>query len=161
MQWSKRLLDEARIPDGKTKLTLTDPDTRGLVFEVRNSGRSFYYRYTHEGRQRTVALGPYPALSIADARRKAEELKRQSMLGIAPPEIEAAETAPTIAQFWDEVYWPHIQLHHKNKIGIRSAYTIHVGKKFGTLRMDAITKLMVRDWTNSLVRRGFPKRSAA
>jgi integrase len=102
-----------------------------------------------------VALGPYPALSIADARRKAEELKRQSMLGIAPPEIEAAETAPTIAQFWDEVYWPHVQLHHKNKIGIRSAYTIHVGKKFGTLRMDAITKLMVRDWTNSLVRRGF------
>ncbi len=156
MQWSKRLLDEARIPDGKTKLTLTDPDTRGLVFEVRNSGRSFYYRYTHEGRQRTVALGPYPALSIADARRKTEELKRQMLVGEDPLAARDRERqVPTIGQFWDEVYWPHIQLHHKNKLGIRSAFSIHIGKKFGTTRMDAITKLMVRDWTNSLVRRSF------
>ena len=154
MQWSKRLLDAARIPDGKTKLTLTDPEMRGLVFEVRASGRSFYYRFTHEGRQRTVALGPYPLLSIAEARKKAEELKRRSLNGIAPSEGDAAADAPTIAQFWDDIYWPHIQLHHKNKAGIRSAYTIHIGKKFGAVRMDAITKLMVRDWTNGLVRRG-------
>jgi len=156
MQWSKRLLDEARIPDGKAKLTLTDPETRGLVFEVRPTGSSFYYRYTHEGRQRTVALGPYPTLSIADARRKAEELKRQALMGEDPlAERDRVRQVPTIARFWAEVYWPHVELHHKNKRGIRSAYLNHIGKRFDGVRMDRISKLMVREWTNDLVARGY------
>lgn len=80
MQWTKQTLSELTIPEGKRKLFITDPETKGLIFEVREHSRSFYLRYTFEGKQHTVALGPFPTLSLADARRKAEELKRKVLI---------------------------------------------------------------------------------
>ena len=90
MMWTKQTLSEMTIPKGKRKLVITDPDTRGLIFEVREQSRSFYLRYSFEGKQRTVALGPFPTLSLADARRKAEDLKRKVYMGENP--LEAKQT---------------------------------------------------------------------
>lgn len=105
--WTKQTLSEMTIPEGKRKLVITDPDTRGLIFEVREQSRSFYLRYSFEGKQRTVALGPFPTLSLADARRKAEDLKRKVYMGENP--LEAKQTKreiPTFNEFFRDVYQP-------------------------------------------------------
>jgi integrase len=150
--WTKQTLSEMIIPKGKRKLVVTDPDTRGLIFEVREQSRSFYLRYSFEGKQRTVALGPFPTLSLADARRKAEDLKRQVYMGENP--LEAKQTKreiPTFNEFFRDVYQPYSKAHHKRSREIDGLYKNHVGKRFGTRRMNEVTKLMVRHWVNDLI----------
>jgi len=37
MQWTKHNLLDVSVPNGKRKLVLTDPETRGLVLEIRDA----------------------------------------------------------------------------------------------------------------------------
>ena len=48
-------------------------DGEGLYLRVRPSGKVWIYRYKQAGRQTKLSLGPYPAVSLATARRKARE----------------------------------------------------------------------------------------
>jgi integrase len=47
-------------------------DGRGLYLQVKNGGRSWVFRYTLNGKARYMGLGPYPGVSLAEARRGAE-----------------------------------------------------------------------------------------
>lgn len=156
MQWTKQTLSELTIPEGKRKLFITDPETKGLIFEVREHSRSFYLRYTFEGKQHTVALGPFPTMSLADARRKAEELKRKVYMGENPLEMKQTQReVPTFNEFFRDVYHPFSKAHHKRSRAIEGMFRNHVGKRFGTRRMNEVTKLMVRHWANDLLNKGY------
>lgn len=156
MQWTKQNLAQVTLPEGKRKLVLTDPTTKGLVLEVREQSKSFYLRYTFDGRQRMLSLGPYPTLSINDARRIAEDLKRKVYMGEDPLAKKTTwRNCPTFNQFFDEVYEPFSKVHHKRNKEILSLYRNHVGKRFGTKRMGDITRLMVRQWANDLIEQGY------
>lgn len=97
MQWTKQSLTQACVPEGKCKLVLTDPESKGLVLEIREHSRPFFLRYTFEGKQRTTALEPFPTLSLADARNRAEELKRKVLLGEDPLGAKQAQREiPTV-----------------------------------------------------------------
>lgn len=154
--WTTTKLKEITVPEGKKKVTLTDPQTRGLVYEVRPAGRSFYLRYTHEGRQRTIPLGPFPTLGIADARKKAEELKRRIYMGYDPLGEKHKKTcSPTVREFFTKVYLPYSKNQHRDPYGNQSLFQHHIGPRFGSKRMNEITKLMVRNWTNDLLDKGY------
>ena len=62
------------------------PDGRGLHLQVRNGGRSWVFRYMLDGNARYMGLGPYPDVSLADARREAEVCRRLLRQGIDPIE---------------------------------------------------------------------------
>ena len=48
----------------------------GLNLEIRPSGsKAWYLRYRENGRERTLVLGRYPAISLSDAKNKRDELK--------------------------------------------------------------------------------------
>ena len=154
--WTHSLLAELAVPDGKTKVTLTDPETRGLVFEARPAGRSFYLRYSFEGRQRTIPIGPFPILSIADARKRATELKRSIFMGADPLAEKHEKTrCPTITDFFRDVYLPYSNGHHRDKYGCSSLFKHHIGPRFGSKRMNEVTKLMIRNWTRDLMDAGY------
>ena len=56
------------------RYTLCDGD--GLNLEIRPSGSKVWYlRYRENGRERTLVLGRYPAMSLSDARAKRDALK--------------------------------------------------------------------------------------
>lgn len=58
---------ETAKPDPAADRYLWDGD--GLGLKVAPNGRkSFVYRYTYAGRRRTMTLGPYPVVGLADAR---------------------------------------------------------------------------------------------
>ena len=64
---------------------LTDGD--GLQLRVRASGSmiwNFNYREPVTKNRLNMALGPYPALSLANARKKAQEARELLALGIDP-----------------------------------------------------------------------------
>jgi integrase len=66
-------------------------DGEGLFLRVRPSGKAWIYRYKHEGRQTKLSLGPYPAVSLAGARKKAREEASKRASGIDPKEARRIE----------------------------------------------------------------------
>ena len=50
-------------------------DGGGLFLDVRDTGKSWVYRYKVGQKQRKMGLGAYPAVSIKEARLKAAEAR--------------------------------------------------------------------------------------
>jgi len=64
-------------------------DGEGLQFEVKGGSRRWTFSYMFEGRQRELAIGKYPTMSLADARAKRAELRDAKDRGIDPRTVLA------------------------------------------------------------------------
>ena len=70
---------------------ITDGQVPGLVLLVQPTGaKSFAVRYSRAGRVMKVTLGPYPALSLAEARRRALGIAASVANGADPAEEKKA-----------------------------------------------------------------------
>src|SRR3954447_3494123 len=78
----------ASLKDGKHR------DGQGLQFEVKGGSRRWTFTYMFEGRQRELAIGKYPAMSLAEARAKRAELREPKDRGIDPRCPLAGATVP-------------------------------------------------------------------
>ena len=60
-------------------------DERGLFLEVNPTGSKLWrYRYLLHGKDKRIALGSYPAVGLADARKKRDEIQQQIAKGTDP-----------------------------------------------------------------------------
>lgn len=60
-------------------------DERGLYIEVRPGGSKLWrLKYRHAGKEKRLALGVYPEVGLAEARRKRDEARQQIRDGIDP-----------------------------------------------------------------------------
>ena len=59
-------------------------DAQGLYLHVKEAGKYWRLAYRFGGKQKTLALGVYPAVSLANARRKRDEAREQLALGADP-----------------------------------------------------------------------------
>ena len=156
MTWTNKFIADLDLPTGKTKVTSTDPETTGLMVEVRITSRRFFYRYSIGGRTKTIPIGKFPVISVADARKRANDLSRQIMMGYDPLEQKRLHRSiPTISHFFKTYYIPFSKHHHRSTLGNESLYRHHIGPRVGQKRMDQITKLMVRQWFNDLSDQGY------
>ena len=64
-------------------------DGRGLYLQVKNGGKSWVFRYMLNGKSRYMGLGPYPGVTLAEARREAEGCRK--LLGDGTDPIEARQ----------------------------------------------------------------------
>lgn len=81
----------------KTRKTGLHADGGGLYLQVTGAGaRSWVYRFTLGGKTREMGLGSLQAVSLAQARQKATECRRQCAEGIDP--IEARNAARSAAR---------------------------------------------------------------
>ncbi len=78
----------ASLKDGKHR------DGQGLQFEVKGSSRRWTFSYMFGGRQRELAIGKYPAMSLANARAKRAELRDAKDRGIDPRTVLAGTAVP-------------------------------------------------------------------
>jgi integrase len=74
-------------------------DGGGLYLRVSATGaKSWVFRYQLDGKRRDMGLGPYPEISLAEARGKATERRKQRHDGIDPLDAkEAQEQAQRLA----------------------------------------------------------------
>ncbi|MDZ4164312.1 MAG: integrase arm-type DNA-binding domain-containing protein [Smithellaceae bacterium] len=89
-------------------------DGGGLFLLVTpKGGRLWRMKYRYEGKEKLLALGSYPEISLADARGRRDEARRQIAKGIDPGAVrkamKQAETAETetfevIAREWHEKF---------------------------------------------------------
>lgn len=72
-------LKEVQIRNLRPKAAIFQcTDERGLYLEVHPNGSKLWrYKYRHVGKQKRLALGRYPEVSLADARRRRDDARRQ------------------------------------------------------------------------------------
>src|SRR5712672_1024529 len=76
------------------RIEITDLRCAGLVFRVTPGGaRSWCYRFRdpRSGRSSRVGLGPYPVVSLAQARTQAETMRGEVAAGSNPIETKRRE----------------------------------------------------------------------
>lgn len=60
-------------------------DERGLYLEVHRSGSKLWrYKYSHLGKDKRIALGRYPEVGLAEARRKRDDARQKLNEGVDP-----------------------------------------------------------------------------
>jgi len=77
------MLTQLQITAAKPKAEpYTLADGQGLALFVQPSGAKLWrFRYRYGGTAKTLHIGPWPNVSLADARRNVARLERQSPLG--------------------------------------------------------------------------------
>lgn len=89
-------------------------DGEGLFLLVTpQGGKYFRLKYRYDGKEKLLALGTYPEISLADARQRRNEARRQIAHGIDPgvfrkaqkrAKTEEKETFEVIAREWHEKF---------------------------------------------------------
>src|SRR3974390_2960218 len=69
-------------------------DSSGMYLLVTpNGGKCWRLKYRFGGKEKVLALGTYPEISLADAREKRDTARKQIATGIDPGEVKKAQKA--------------------------------------------------------------------
>ena len=92
-------------------------DGGGLYLLINKGGKYWRFKYRHLGKEKLSALGVYPQVSLADARKKRDELKKQISDGLDPNShkkevqrkktVESNNTFQSLALEWYEEIHSH------------------------------------------------------
>ena len=72
-------------------------DGVGMYLLVKAGGKYWRMDYTHEGKRKTLAIGVYPAVGLAKARKRRESAREQLAEGIDPSAAKREEKAVKLA----------------------------------------------------------------
>ncbi|MBT8603055.1 integrase arm-type DNA-binding domain-containing protein [Polynucleobacter paneuropaeus] len=90
-------LDYQTVKNIKTAGRYTDALVKGLHIWVKpNLNKYWIFRYTHQGKQHNISLGPFPALTIAEARIKAQKARDELDKGVNP--VATKNTSKTLKE---------------------------------------------------------------
>ncbi len=143
----------------KTAQTGLHNDGYGLYLKVTDGdARSWIFRFKIGGRTRDMGLGPYPEISLADAREKAADARKLTRQGIDPIEARRADGGAAKGMTFDKAAAAYIQAH---KAGWRGARTAHrwqseleryaypaFGKRdVATVTVDDVLRILAPIWT--------------
>lgn len=153
MHWTMAYLQRTEIPQGKTKLTLPDPETPNLYFEVRQKSRSFVYRRTKAGKAISRTIGKFPETSINEARQAVRVLRKKDFAAL-PTQRSSTSGSPKLSAFVQDHFIDYTTLRHKDFAPNLANYRNHIHPSLGQLRLSEINKLSVYRWMNQLVSSG-------
>jgi len=109
---TEAVVREAAVTEGRD-YQIFDSEVRGFAVCIYRSGsRAFTLDYRHAGRQRRMTFGRWPEWSVAAARTRAKELRREIDAGDDPlANRTAMREAPRVTDLIDryvEVHLPHL-----------------------------------------------------
>lgn len=137
---------------------ISDPMTRGLQIRVAAQRVRFCYRYRINGTQRVITIGPFPELSLNDARARAMELGRLVLGGQDPHEARAIDNdVPRLSDFFWQHYLPNVKLLKRSWALDESAFRIHLEPHFGSKNMNSINPAHVKKFTERKMSEGLSR----
>ena len=121
---------------------LWDSDGFGILIGKRR--RTFFYRYSFNGKRKLMTLGQYPVISLQEAHKEAAEARLKVKRGIDPgAEIKdakaARKAAPTIAEAIKELYDEELINKRSGKETLR-ILSYDVIPHWGSLKVADITR---------------------
>jgi integrase len=141
------------LPEGKTKVRVFDSQLPGFILEQRATGHTFYLRYRDERRRsREIKIGNLGLVTLDQARRKAEELKAGVSLGADPlAERERRRAIPTLAEFAQDRYLPHIKDRLRSYNSVEAQFRHRIIPILGRKALDEITQADIADLRRRLI----------
>ncbi len=146
-----------KLTDAKLR-NLSEPgkhfDGGGLYLDLTKAGGRYWrMKYRHGGKEKLLALGVYPAVSLKEARARADEARQQLQAGGDPGEVrkearakaehEAVNTLEAVAEDWlkhQAGRWEPLTMTR-----IRASLKGHVFKKLGARPLASIKPREVMD----------------
>jgi integrase len=142
MLLNARAVQSARCPDGKIKCDVFDIGCKGLMLEVRaTGGKTYYLRYSDKrGRIRQLRLADSQDISLVQARRLADAKRAEIAMGKDPAEEKQIQRSiPTLRQFMQERYLPHIKSYKRAWLADDSYLRNHILPALGSKYLDELT----------------------
>jgi integrase len=152
-------------PDGKKRGEYCDEDRSGLYIEVRATSPghgTFYLRY--RGDQNKTChqkLGRTTDITLAEARKKARQLKAEIQLGADPRgQAKATKAVSTFDDFFEGHYLPFVKPRKRSWKRDEELYRLRIKGVFGSKRLNEITRLQVQNFQAALVAQGLAPATA-
>ncbi len=141
-----QLVRSAVCPTGKSKLDLFDSSTKGLMLEIRPTGRKTYYlRYQDERKkQHQHRIGDAQDLTLVMARKEAAKLRGKIAVGqdVKAEKIRLKEI-PTVAALINDRYLPYAKTYKRSWATDECLLRNHIIPTFGHLHLDQVRKSAV------------------
>lgn len=139
-------LTEANIRAAKAGDVLNDAKVRGLHLRCNGERKSFllFYR-TKAGQQRRPKLGDWGSITLAQARKVAQEMLAEVAAGRDPSGARSeARAEPTVTDLWAE-YWKRHGSKKKTGASDERRWRKHIEPKLGRLKLSEVSYSMVAD----------------
>jgi integrase len=147
-------------PPATGRVELRDMGCRGLALRITaNDVRSWTFRYTDQlGRDGRVALGRYPDVSLAAARSRADEMRREVAGGVNPVAVKRKDRAEagskTFQHLADRYMKEHALRHKRSADGDERNLRKHILPKWGKRRYADIARADVIEIVEGLITDG-------
>jgi len=147
---------QALAPQPTKQVDYIDERMPGFGIRVSPAGRkSWIVLYRFHGKMRRVTLGPYPYVSLADARQKAKSIVSQVVQGADPAGLRAAERqAETFAELATEYLERHAKPRKRTWREDERILTRELLPHWGRMKAKEVSRRDVRLLVDSLLERG-------
>ncbi|WP_271299194.1 site-specific integrase [Sphingomonas sp. CV7422] len=138
----------AQCAQGRAKTDYYDTATTGFVLEVRSTGgRTYYLRFEDAGgRQRQHKIGRAEDITFAAARKAAQRLRSEVVMGGDPAAKKAeAKTVPVYAEL-AAMHLADARLHQRSYGTTEMYVRRHILPRWGRTRLTEIDSRVVAQW---------------
>ena len=142
--------------------TLTDKDCRdattnngklrkyfdgyGMFLAVLPTGSKVWrLAYRHEGKEKTASIGPYPLISLKDARIRRDELRLKLLDGIDPTVKTFSKVAKTVSECIAEYWAGRHDVSDTYKHNAMRGLEMHIEPFLGPMFIKDITRQLLMD----------------
>lgn len=123
-------------------------DSGGLYLQIQPTGSKLWrLNYRFDGKQKTLAIGVYPKVTISEARGARERAKRALADGVDPTTLKAVskdaghDSFEAIAKEWHRAQSPSWTVPHAERV--MSRFTRDIFPEFGSKHIADVTAPMV------------------
>lgn len=145
----------AVCPPGKRKFDMWDTSLPGFIAEIRVNGGTYHQRYVDEyGRQRSVRIGSIADITCDQARKMAQRIRSEAVLGQNPAARKAEKKAVLT---YAELAQKHLDYSNsvlKRPEATEGVLRIHLIPAFGKKRIDDISQQDVVDFLAAKLKSG-------
>ena len=151
-------------PPGKKRDEMVDSDLPGLYIALSAAGKGigcYNLRYKVNGVTKHKKIGRTCDLTLAEARKKARELKAEIALGADPrAEEKAIKEVIMLRDFYNDHYLPYVKPRKRSWKRDAELYNLRIDVKFGSKRLNQITRQQIQEFHSSLLDDGLAPATA-
>ena len=145
---TQKFVDTVAVTTDQRKVDYFDTERKGLMLEVRNSGKTYYLRYqTDRNKTAQKKLADASTINLINARKLAQKKLAQIVMGEDPWEAKVElKRVPKLETFIWESFLPFIKTYKRSWDTDQSLLKNHIVPTFGHLYMDQLNKKHVIDF---------------
>lgn len=152
--FTKAGIDALQIPEKGARKFYFDTKVEGLALRVSGAGSKVFYMYKWvAGKPQKYKLGPYPAMSVEQARDRAKEENASFVKGHDPSTERAKKRAEwTFEELFDWYLEAYAKVRKRSWERDQQNYNNHLKDLLGALPVTKVTRTVVRE-THMTVRK--------